>query len=513
MTIVERVLAAASERPDAPAIEGDRSAVSYGELRERVVLAVEALRASGIRPGDRVALVVGDPVAWASAYFAVLCADAVAVLLPFTSPAPELWRSLEHADARAIVLDAEHADAEKVRTAALDRSMAVLRVPARTDAVEADAAATAVPAGDAAGAVPSDAAADAVPDLAVLLYTSGTTGRPKGVMLTHENLASNALAIAHALRLVPDDRGVSALPFNYSFGLSVLNSHLVVGAGIVVERTSIFPVRLLERARRSGATGLYGTPTTLAQLVGRADPRAHPLERLRYVAQAGGALLDGTRARVEAAFPGARLIPMYGQTEATARITCMDEDARPLHAASVGRAIEGTNIEIRDAEGRVVATGESGEVWVRGPGVMAGYWRDPAATAEAVVDGWLRTGDVGRLDEAGCLYIAGRSDDMIKSGGFRIYPAEIESVIEALPGIREAAVVGREDATLGQVLEAYVVADEGHADAGAVKRACRAMLASHKVPAAIHFVADLPRTANGKVRRRELAERARGAQG
>jgi acyl-CoA synthetase (AMP-forming)/AMP-acid ligase II len=342
-------------------------------------------------------------------------------------------------------------------------------------------------------------------ELASIIYTSGTTGNPKGVMLSHGNLRANAHAIIRSLDLGERDHTLCVLPFYFSYGNSVLHSHLLCGARLTLEDNSAFPRLMLQHMQDGRVSGFAGVPSTYALLLGRHRLEDFDLSHLRYVTQAGGpmprALLEELRKRL----PNVRVFVMYGQTEATARLTCLPPEDLDRKAGSVGVPIDGVEIEVRK-RGRSLPPDSVGEIFVRGPNVMLGYWNDAAATADVLHDGWLRTRDLGYLDGDGYLYLVGRTTDMIKIGAFRVSPQEIEEVIAALEGVEEVAVVAMPDDTLGQVAKAFVVPRPGaELSVIGVKAYCRANLASYKVPKAVEFAETLPRTSSGKVQRFKLA--------
>lgn len=342
---------------------------------------------------------------------------------------------------------------------------------------------------------------------AAILYTSGTTGSPKGVTLTHRNLSSNVESIVGYLGLTAADVIVSVLPFYYSYGASVLHTHLRVGGRVVIHPNFVFPHAVMDAMARHRASGFSGVPSTFALLLDRVAIGDYDLSSLRYLTQAGGAMAPALAQRVCEAFPQARLFVMYGQTEATARLAWLPPEERAARPRSAGKAIDGVVLDVRDEAGRPLPPGTHGEVWARGANIMAGYWNAPGPSREVLVDGWLRTGDMGHLDADGYLYLSGRRSDMIKSGAHRIHPVDIEEAICELPEVSEAAVVGVDDDALGQSIRAFVVPAAGAVlDADRVKRHCRSRLAGYKVPADVRFVEDLPRTASGKIRRFALAD-------
>ncbi len=344
---------------------------------------------------------------------------------------------------------------------------------------------------------------------AMILFTSGTTGKPKGVTLSHRNLASNAASVIRYLELTESDSIVSVLPFYYSYGNSVLNTHLVAGGRVVLEPNLIFPHVVVETIARERVSGFSGVPSTFALLLARVDLSRHDLRSLRYITQAGGPMAVATTERLLAAVPHARLFVMYGQTEATARLTWLPPEMLSRKLGSAGRAIPGVEIEVRSERREPLGTDRLGEVWARGDNVMLGYWRDVAQTQEILSDGWLKTGDIGRIDADGFLFLEGRRTDMIKVGAHRIYPKDVEEAIAEFPGVTEVAVVGVEDELLGQVIKAFVVPSvAGTIDQKSVQAHCRDRLAPYKIPKHVEFVEALPKTASGKIRRHALVEPA-----
>jgi acyl-CoA synthetase (AMP-forming)/AMP-acid ligase II len=342
--------------------------------------------------------------------------------------------------------------------------------------------------------------------LAMLLYTSGTTGHPKAVALSHGNLAANVTSIISYLQLTHNDSVLSVLPFNYSYGNSVLHTHLAAGGTIVLEKNMVFPHAIAETMAREKVTGFSGVPATFALLLTRANLAALPLDSLRYVTQAGAAMPTALVDKLQAALPQARIYVMYGQTEATARLSYVPPERLCEKPGSAGIPVPGVEIVIRNENLEALAPCVTGDIWVRGPNVMQGYWQDEAATREVLVNGWLKTGDIGYLDEDGFLFLAGRRSDIIKTGAHRVHPLEIEEVIAGLPGISEVVVAGIDDDLLGQAIAAWVVPEPG-ADIGIdkIKARCRDMLATYKIPKQVRIVATLPRTASGKLRRIELS--------
>jgi acyl-CoA synthetase (AMP-forming)/AMP-acid ligase II len=342
-------------------------------------------------------------------------------------------------------------------------------------------------------------------ELAMILYTSGTTGSPKGVMLTNKNLVANADSIVQSLRLTSNDKTVAVLPFYYSYGNSLLTTHAKVGGCLLVERNFIYPNAVLERMVREDATGFAGVPSTFAILLNRSGIRKYKFPKLRYVTQAGGAMPPKHAQELAQILPGTEIFIMYGQTEASARLTCLDPADLHRKAGSIGKPIPGVVITVRGEDSTPCAPKEVGEIVAEGNNIMKGYWGDPEETARVLGNDGLHTGDMAWMDEEGYLYIAGRKSQMIKSGGHRISPNEIEETILELPAVHEVAVVGVEDEILGESITAFVVPKDGSViESRVVQRHCKERLASYQVPRKVLFMEELPKTATGKVKKHEL---------
>lgn len=342
--------------------------------------------------------------------------------------------------------------------------------------------------------------------VASIMYTSGTTGQPKGIMLSPANLAANTSAILEYLELGSDDCGVTVLPMQFAYGSSVMHTHLAAGARLLIEDSFAYPHAVLERMCSAGVTGFSGVPATYALMLARCDLARYELGRLRYLTQAGGAMPWASIERVRKLIPAANFFVMYGQTEATARITYLPPDRLDDKRGSVGVPVRGVEIAVIRADGGRAGTNETGEVVTRGPNVMLGYLGDVPGRDGPKRDGWLHTGDLGRIDEEGFLYLTGRSVDMIKSGAFRISPGEIEAEIASMPGVADVGVTSIDDELLGQAIKAVVVQAAGaQLNERLVKAHCRRHLAGHKVPKLVEFADSLPYTATGKLKRSKLA--------
>ncbi len=342
-------------------------------------------------------------------------------------------------------------------------------------------------------------------EVAAILYTSGTTGRPKGVMLTHRNLGSNAYSVVETNRVTADEVALSALPLSHSYGLTVSLLPGIRGLSCVLMRwfdaEEVF--RCTERYHIRSMTGV---PTMFIQLLNHPHAERYNVRSWRRLQSGAAPLPEDILLAFREKF-GVFIYEGYGLTEASPVVTCQRPDI-PLKPGSVGPPIHGVEVSIRDDFERELPPGSPGEICVRGPNVMKGYLKEPAETERALRGGWLHTGDIGYLDEDGYLYIVERKKDLIITGGFNLYPSEVEQVLERHPAVREAAVVGAPDPVRGEVVHAFVVLEPGSevGEAELVDYA-RGHLVYYKVPHRITFLPDLPRTITGKPSRKELKER------
>ncbi len=464
--LLTRLLHQAAKRPAHPAfIEAERC-TSFDALASQIAAQGEHLK-SLIQPGDRVALVMDNSAELAVAIYATWWAGGVVVAL---NPA------LKPADIAQL-----------------------------TQACQARLCWRALP--EAPPPPPANAAPCSLEPqaLASLVFTSGTTGQPKGVMLSHGALAANTLAVQQTLPMSPDDVTLCVLPFHYAFGSSVLHTHLSLGATLVLENSFMYPQRIVQRMAQVAATHFYGVPSSFYLLLERGQLNAHPLPALRHMAQAGGPMDPARIERLQQALPEVGFWVMYGQTEACSRLTTLSPAQRRGRPGSVGLALPGVELQVRDAQGRTTPSGEVGDIWARGPNIMLGYWDSPDDTASTLVDGWLHTGDIGHLDAEGFLFLHGRSREILKVGAHRVSPHEIENCIQAVPGVSECAVVPLPDELLGEVVRACVIPAPGHPPLPQltrdIQRHCREHLALYKAPKQVDYFDTLPRTASGKVQK------------
>ncbi len=349
-------------------------------------------------------------------------------------------------------------------------------------------------------------------DLAMLIYTSGSTGFPKGVMMTHQNIVAAAGSITTYLENTADDVILGVLPISFDYGLYQVIMAVKTGATLVLEKSFAFPHAVIQKMLAEGVTGFPIVPTMAALLLQMKDLEPGSLPALRYITNTAAALPPAFIARLRALFPGAALYSMYGLTECK-RCTWLPPEELDTRPASVGIAIPGTQAYVVDEQGRRIGAGEVGELVIRGPHVMKGYWENPQATARALRPGpypWesvLHTGDLFRADEDGFLYFVSRMDDIIKTRGEKVSPREVENVLYALPGIREAAVLGVADPVLGKAIKAVLALTPGAAVSEKdVQRHCARHLEDFMVPKLIEFRDELPKTDTGKISHRLVEE-------
>jgi acyl-CoA synthetase (AMP-forming)/AMP-acid ligase II len=344
---------------------------------------------------------------------------------------------------------------------------------------------------------------------ALILYTSGSTGRPRGVVQTFRNVDANTRSIVQYLGLGADDRALLVLPLYYCYGRSVLQTHLFAGGSVFLDSRFAFPRVVLEALASEQCTGFAGVPLTFEILRRQVNVASMAFPRLRYLTQAGGAMAPETIGWVRRAFEPAKLFVMYGQTEATARLSYLPPGRAEDKLGSIGVPIPGVELRVVDEQGRELPPGSVGHLVARGDNVTLGYLDEPEETAEILRDGWLWTGDLAYRDSEGFLFHQGRSKEILKVGGHRVSPVEIEHVIADHPDVAEAAVIGVRHDLMGEVPTAFVVGRSGRSPSEAtLLQHCREQLPPYKVPVKFTVVEALPRNEAGKLLRAELARRA-----
>lgn len=338
-------------------------------------------------------------------------------------------------------------------------------------------------------------------DLAALVATSGSSDIPRFVMVSHGNLIANTEAIIRSQHLQDDERAMLILPASYCFGASVLHTHLYRGGGVVFDRRFMFPDKVLHAVNRYECTTFAGVPTVYNILLRRSNIRSIAMPGLRRFLQAGGPLAPQHVQAMRSIVATAKFYVMYGQTEATSRISCLDPENLHQKLGSVGQELDNLTVQVLDAEGQTVPAGQAGEIVVRGPSVTLGYLNEPEATRRVFNDGWLHTGDLGRLDEDGYIWIEGRKSAFLKVRGVRVNFAEVEARVAAVPGVYECAAAAVAHPEAGEALVLYIVPDKS---ADSVADRVRRSLPVHWTCDSIRIVSELPKTSSGKVSREAL---------
>ncbi len=486
------LLQGASLGLDRPFLLEDQASWTWGDALELSLGAAAKLLELGIRPGDRVILHLSNSIHYAAWFFGVLLAGGTVVPLHPALRHGEISDVREGSGALFMV------DQVQETARALEEDLLVLwagkeEPRPRWEDVRDLPRTREVPRTE-------------KPRLAMILFTSGTTGTPKGAALSHRALYENTTAILSYLGLRPEDRVLAALPWCFAYGNSVLLTHARVGGTLVTDRNIQFPPVVRRVLEEKGVTGIPAVPPFFATLLSRGHLESKKLPRLRYITVAGGALPLAQLEKLREILPGVEPWVMYGQTEACARLSYVPPGELDSHMGSSGRPVAGIELRVMRPDGSFAAAGETGEIVARGTSLMDGYYGDPEATAETILDGWLHTGDLGKLSEDGFVTVIDRIKAMLKVDGFRVSPLEVERVISKIEWVEEAMVQAERSAEGREVLAAKVVPKPGAVpDEQAVRLFCSRELASYKVPRQVEFVRTLPRTAGGKLLRAKKA--------
>jgi acyl-CoA synthetase (AMP-forming)/AMP-acid ligase II len=499
----------ARRRPDRMAVVCGGRRLTFRELDAQSDRLASGLLARGLRPGDRVALYLGNRLEFVTLFLGV--AKAGGVVVPVTTRLLGAELAYIAADARPFALAFEPSGREAAALA-LEAAPGARPLVVGPSAAEGE---TTLAALAAAGADTPPPPLPPQPDDAMINYTSGTTGFPKGAITTHANLVTHCAITAAEWRLSADDTFLATTPLAHRTGLSRLMAGLLLGTTVVVmERFDA--VETLRAIDAEGVTVMGMVPTVARMLVEELDRQPGAARSLRVALVTGEAFPVEVKQRLLAHWPHLRMYSFFAMTEAGA-VTNLGPEEQFTHATSVGRVLPGVEVRLVDDKLQDVPAGEVGEILVRSgePGrymTMRSYWNRPEATAETIVDGFIRTGDLGRLDADGYLYIVDRAKDMILSGGLNIYSKEVERALESHPAVAEAAVIGVPDPRFGEAVCAYVIARPGAAVTGdALIEHCRARIASYKKPRHVRIVDALPRNSTGKVLKEELRRRERAA--
>jgi len=480
-------------RPDHVAVRLHDRALRYHELDRAARGVATSLRERGLQPGDRVALLIPNVPEFTVAYFGILYAGCTVVPLNVLLSAPEVRYHLEDSGAKLLV------------------AHPLFEAPARQGAREAGVAVVRAE-GSGEGTLAGLAAADPAPalhattgsDTAVVLYTSGTTGKPKGAELTHSNLLLNcAMVVPRLIPAGPDEVALGALPLFHSFGQTCIQNAMVAAGGTVTLLQRFGPQEAFEVIERDRVTRFAGVPTMYFALLHHAPERPHDISSLRWCMSGGAAMPVEVMRAFEEKFR-VEILEGYGLSE-TSPIASFNLPDRPRNPGSIGYPVWGVELCIQDDQDRMLPDGERGEICIRGHNVMKGYLGRPDATKEALRGGWFHSGDIGVRDADGSYRIVDRKKDMVIRGGFNVYPREVEEVLFAHPEILEAAVIGVPHESHGEEVKAVVVRrPDSQLRAEDVIAYCREQLAAYKYPRIVEFVDELPKGPTGKILKREL---------
>lgn len=513
---VDEFLTRSAERfPDKTAVMCGGQRVTFAELNTASDSFASSLAERGITNGDRIGVLLENGIDAACAIMGILKAGAAFSVISQTIKEDKLRFILEDCGARALVTQPIFSRmVESVQRAIPTLEFVVSCGPGLTDDDRTVCFADQPSPGRRTSSIrpPIDL------DVAALIYTSGSTGFPKGVTVSHRNVVSAATSITQYLENRADDVIINVLPFSFDYGLYQLLMSLKVGATLVLEKSFAYPYKVVETVREQGVTGFPGVPTVFAMLLQMKNLDPGLFDSVRYVTNTAAALPPSHISKLQSMFRNARIFAMYGLTECK-RVAYLPPEELTRRPTSVGKAMPNVEVYIVDEDGNQVPPGETGELVVRGSNVMLGYWNRPQETAKALRAGkqpWdrvLYTGDLFTADEDGFLYFVARKDDIIKSRGEKVSPAEVERIIYELDAVQEVAVVGIPDPILGRALKAVVVLVEpGAVSERDIVHHCGSRLESFMVPKEVEFRASLPKTSSGKISRQAIQNECCGNQ-
>ncbi len=488
--------------PEKTAVIHGSDAISYRELNQRANQLAHFFCQQGLQKGDRVGILLENSIDFVIAYYAVAKAGAVAVPLNIELPDNYLQDVFNNCQIAAIICTSK---GTKFTKKLLKDFPTIKFVIAQAEKYENWRFSLPEILANTTPDFPAPPMIDL--DLAAIIYTSGSTGKPRGVMLSHLNLVQNSRAIVTYLELTSAARMLVVLPFFYIYGLSLLNTHFLVGGTLVLENRNQFPNLIVNSLKSSGANGFAGVPSTYALLLNRSTFRQEQFPALRYLTQAGGPMAPTLIQELMQLLPDKKLFIMYGATEASARLAYLDPRQLPNKIGSIGKAIPNVELKIVNENGEICKPGEIGEIVARGSNIMQGYWQDPDATAQVLQADGFHTGDLARMDHEGYLFIVGRKNDIIKSGAHRISAQEIEAILLQSPQVHEVAVIGVPDPLLGEAIQAFVVPkNKNNCTPQDLKQFCEQKMPKMKIPRRILLVEELPKNSAGKIMKAVLRE-------
>lgn len=487
----------AGGKADELAVLAGQDGVTYEHLRIAAGRWDGWLRAAGLGAGDRVGLFAENSPFFVAAHLGIIRAGCCSVPFPTDCSPSTFERIVVSTGMKRILVSERFAGTIQPAAARLGVELTVNRgePPLAQQGIE------------------NAREVDPKTHLAAIMFTSGSTGDPKGVALTHHNIFVNTQDILSYTGIRADDRAMVVLPFSYCYGMSLLYSHLMAGGSVVLNNRFLFAEKVLDEIAEKSCTGLAGVPATYQILLRKTRFARREFPSLRWLQQAGGRLPNPLIEEIRQAFPSVKLFIMYGQTEATARLSYLPPERLDDKLGSIGRGLPHTRLEVLRPDGVPVMPGsdEVGEIVASGENIAGGYWADPNETRRYFRDGRLYTGDMARVDADGFIFVVERARDFIKAMGYRVGPKEVEDVLAEMPEIVESAVVGVPDELWGEAVKAFVVLTRpGQLTAEHVRSHCLLRLPNYKVPHQIEFLPALPKTGNGKIDKMKLRRLADG---
>jgi acyl-CoA synthetase (AMP-forming)/AMP-acid ligase II len=497
--------------PDKVAIIHGKIRATYAELNARADNLASYLLSVGTQKGDRIALLMENCAEYAISYYGIMKAVAVAAPLNSDLKPEGLRYAIEDLNATTLISSSRFQKLiNDSDVGSLGLTQLVLMSPHglpvssdRLSVVSFDTVSSPSP-------IAHRPSPECLPsDLASIIYTSGSTGGPKGVMLTHRNIVDNVSSICQYLHLTDEDIQMCVLPFFYVMGKSLLNTHIAVGGTLVINNQFAFPATVLKEMITEKVTGFSGVPSTFAYLLHRSPLAASrdKLTALRYVSQAGGHMSKAIKEELRRVLPSrTEIVVMYGATEASARLSYLEPACFADKKESIGKAIPGVELKVVKEDGQDASAGEVGELVARGSNIMLGYLNQPEATAKALVNGWYHTGDQAYQDNEGFFFLVGRQDDLLKVGGHRLSPQDIEDTLMESGLFIEVVVLGIPDELLGNKLVVLGVPTKNNSDENTTLAYCTGCLPKYKVPSHVRFTRSLPKKTSGKIDRKGCIE-------
>jgi long-chain acyl-CoA synthetase len=508
----ESLAASAFEFPEKVACLAEQRSITYSQLMESVGKVASVLAGQGLQRGDRVAIYLDNSIECVIGIFGTLWAGGVIVIVNPQTKQDKLEFIIRESEAKILVTD-EHLQQQFLSVVRRETPLRFVLCSNANGIVEKGSlqipiedfweSVTAAP----ARTLP---AFSIPPDLAALIYTSGSTGNPKGVMMTHQSMVFARDSIIQYLRLSSDERIINVLPLAFDYGLYQLLMTIRLGATLILERSFTYPAMIVERVMKERVTVFPGVPTVYSTLIASNRKTGLSFESVRRVTNTAASLPPDYIPSLRKLFPNALLFPMYGLTECK-RVSYLEPELVDAKAGSVGKPIPGTEMFLLDPDGKPVGVGERGILHVRGPHVMAGYWKNPLTSEKMLKPGAipgervLCTQDWFTMDAEGFFYFKGRSDDIIKTRGEKVSPVEIENILYGIAGVKEAAVIGVPDDHLGQSIKAFIVVENGVTiSEREIRKYCSTKLENFMMPQEIAFVESLPKTSTGKISKKDL---------